>query len=467
MRKKSSSFLKDSLFIFAFFLVPFIAQAEEEQIEEEHWSHYESCQAMPGQPFSLNQTSEEETEASFCFLCLKQKQNSLNQLWNSLSKEREFEREFQKKLKDRVIGQIESKLHQIRLIKACTSPSKNKSWLIGLYKKESWSKIQESCEKNIQTIKVEVAKSYPEMRARLALISPRLREDRIFRERVFWMNTTASHLVSGFTKLPKLTKEESLIAEKHYVSALSEVPLDSMSPSEFKSYLESEGYSSKRLSGDETRRLKRAEESLREQSRTQYFEMIGQNFLLAYLKSKSPNNEELAQAYSEMEQSLSEFLEEEIKASKNNLNLLISYEPLVQELLEDDKGEGYSSKYCLIAETTRLKAPLQKKRRENINLALSLASILPCFFGGGVALTVCLGGAGALSVVDLSFAQKEATISLHKRLTGKDFETIANLKKTQRELHLTKVFFSLNLLEAGTVAKGVGLARDKIKKLQQ
>ena len=83
------------LLSFFFFLFEFSVQAEEKpwpdynlkgnsahkevQEEETHWSHYDSCQMMPGQPFSINQ-KQEETVGSFCFLCVAE--NSLKQFWD-------------------------------------------------------------------------------------------------------------------------------------------------------------------------------------------------------------------------------------------------------------------------------------------------------------------------------------------------------------------------------------------------
>ena len=468
----------------SFFLFAFSVQAEEKKRwpdynlkgnsphkeipeEETHWPHYDSCQMISGQPFSINK-KQEETEASFCPLCVAE--NSLKRFWGftKLTTSSLEEKAFHEKLRDQVIGQMESKLFEIRLMKACAFPLKNQSWLTELYKEDSWSKIQDSCKKTIQTVKSEVKKDYPEMRVQLALTAPAIKEDRILKNKATWIDNSPSHLVSSFTNLPKLSKEEQSLAEKYYVESLSETPLDSsldssLSASEFKRRLEGgKGYlysGKKYLSSEDTYHLKLAEQSLREESRIRYFELIGQNFLLGYVRSESPNNEELVQAYSEMEKGLTKFLEEEIKAPKENMSLLISYESLVEELLKEDKGEAHSSKYCLIAETTRIKAEKLKKRKENLSLVTGLASFLPCFFPGGVAISVCLGAAGTTSFIDFKEVQKEAQVSFNKRLTGKDFETVANLDKTQKELYLAKVFFSLTFLEAGGIIKVMKSAR--------
>ena len=449
------------LISFSVFLFEFSVQAE-----ETHWPHYDSCQMMPGQPFSVNK-KQEETEASFCFLCIAE--NSLKQFWDftQLTTSSLEEKAFQKKLRDQVTGQMESKLFEIRLMKACAFPLKNQSWLKKLYKEDSWSKIQDSCKKTIQTVKSKVKKDYPEMRVHLALTSSRIREDRILKDKGTWMDNSPSHLVSSFTNLPKLSKEEQRVAGKYYVEALSKTPLgsldSSLSASEFKRRLEGgEGqlYSGKKhLSQADTSRLKSEEHIFREANRFRYFELIGQNFLLGYVRSKNPNNKELVQAYSEMEKGLTKFLEKKIKAPKENMSLLISYEPLVEKLLEEDKGKEYSSKYCLIAETTRIKAEKLKKRNENLSMVTGLASILPCFFGGGVAISVCLGAAGTISVVDIKEAQNKAQVSLNKRMTGKDFETVANLDKKQKELYLAKMFFALTFLEAGGIIKAMKSVR--------
>ena len=470
--KKSFYFLITLFFVFEISAQP-----------EEHWPHYDSCQLMP-QPFVVQASEkslEEKTEAEFCFSCdIESSFTSLRGLIQTTIIS-ENEKAFEQKLKARVIGQIESKLFEIRLLKTCANPLKNKKWLTKIYEKESWAEIQSSCYKAIQSIKSEVNKRYPELRVSLALSSPSIPSDRVLFDRGTWMNNSPSHLISDFVDLPKLTKEEQEKAEKTYISELAKTPLEFLSSAEFtKKLSESEGFlyryspDDKYLSSKDKGLLKQTEKTLRETSRDRYFELINESLVLAYLKNSKPNNKELAQAYSLMESSLKKFLEEEIKGSKNNIDILISYESLVEELLEEDKGTAHSSQYCLVAESLRIKAQEVKSRKENIKTGIGLLSVVPCFFGSAVALSVCIGGAGVTSYVDLKEAKKQAKFSLNRRLTGPQFEKISKLSQTQKELRLAKTFFSLSFLEAFTIGKtiravkqGHGHAKNRLKETEK
>lgn len=336
---------------------------------------------------------------------------------------------------------------------------KNKAWLTKIYEGVSWSDIQRGCEGTIQNLKSEVKKSWSEMRIHLALTSSSLREDRILPERATWMDSTPTHLISIFSDLPKLTDKERSKAGRLYIEALAETPLDLLDSSDFKQRLEGSGHLHPPLSGDkyltpeDQSRLKKTVEDLRTQSRDRYFEIIGQELLLGYLESGTPGNRELVQAYSKMERNLTNFLEKEIKAPKENMGLLLSYESLVEELLDEDKGEGVNSKYCLVAETARIRMEKNAEMKEDIKIKLGFASMVPCFFSGGTAFTFCLASASLLSAWDVRDAHVAAKHSLNRALTGRQFEEISKLKATQKELRLAKIFLPITVLESAGVAK--------------
>ena len=449
-------------------------KTEEIPQPEEHWPHYESCQDMPfpeEQPFFLKEDIEdhwaEKTEGSFCTFCdiekLLWENRSFRQLWSAVEETKPTLKQaaFKEELQARVIGQTESKLFQIQRSKACAFPLKNKAWLTKVYKDTSWPEIQKNCKKITQKLKSEVKESWPEMRVYLSLTSAPIREDRILPDRATWMDSTPTHFMSLFSDLPKLTEKEKAKAEKLYVEALAETPLDLLDPSEFKKRLEGSGYLHLPLSGDkyltqaDEFRLKKVVRDLREQSRDRYFEIIGQKFLLGYLESGTPSNRELVQAYSKMEQDLTNFLEEEIKAPKGNMGLLLSYESLVEGVLEDDKGEGVSSQYCLVAEKARVKAEKEVEMKKDIKTKLGYASMVPCFFSGGTAFTFCLASASLLSALDVKDAHVAAKYSLNRALTGRQFEKISKLKAAQKELWLAKMFFPITVLESAGVAKTI------------
>ena len=105
------------------------------------------------------------------------KQPSLKRFWDftQLTTSSLEEKAFHEKLRDQVTGQIESKLFEIRLMKACAFPLENQSWLTELYKEDTWSKIQDSCKKTIQTVKNEKFKMDIQTRQRKGLLAGGMR----------------------------------------------------------------------------------------------------------------------------------------------------------------------------------------------------------------------------------------------------------------------------------------------------
>ena len=71
------------------------------------------------------------------------------------------------------------------------------------------------------------------------------------------------------------------------------------------------------------------------------------------MKSKNPGNNELAGAFSKLEEKLTDFLEK-VKDPNADNELLFSFEPLVEGLIAEDKG------YCLTAEKTRIRVEIIK-----------------------------------------------------------------------------------------------------------
>ena len=132
-----------------------------------------------------------------------------------------------------MIGQIESKIFQIKILKACIT--KNRNWFNE--KKVDWPIMKEVCKKKNKKLKNAIHKNWSKMRINLALSSPTLKEDRILPDRATWFDSTPSHRVSGFNKMNPLSKKEKKQAEEIYIKTLSEIPLEKFSSLEFRKRL--------------------------------------------------------------------------------------------------------------------------------------------------------------------------------------------------------------------------------------
>ena len=105
----------------------------------------------------------------------------------------------------------------------------------------------------------------------------------------------------------------------------------------------------KRLSPEDESHLRRAAQDLQETSKQNYLEVISEMPLLGYLESGTPNSEQLVEAFSKIEENLKEFLDK-VK-NQENMDLLLSFEPLVEELLKKSQlDDEDNSPYCLVAE---------------------------------------------------------------------------------------------------------------------
>ena len=142
-----------------------------------------------------------------------------------------------------------------------------------------------------------------------------------------------------------------------------------------------------------------------------------------------------------MEENLEDLLKE---AEKGDMVFLLSFKPLVEELIQESKGG-----YCLTAEREREKAEKQKSAKAWRMAGLGvLAPCLPCFISGPGA-PLCLSAGLALSGTGYVLAKGEVTTSSGRILMGKDLETIAELVEKDKnriwELMLlpTSVFATL------------------------
>ena len=300
-----------------------------------------------------------------------------------------------------------------------------------------------------------IQKHYSNMRIHLALsqASTSLQDKRVLLDRRTWFDSHPSHKLFDFKKLPKLSEDEIKKAEEAYISTLSEVPLSDLSQEvfsklakeslegsdfSFEALLRSD-YSNKRpslpvLNQRDLFKLKQAEKKLRDKSEQAYIKLLEEHPILGYITSPDPSDKELESAMSDIENELEQTLN---KIKKGDMALLLSFKPLFEELLAENKN------YCLVAE--RIKKRVQ--RSEDIHTAMVRG-------GGFVAGGACVVASGGICLTLGLFTGSYAIYHGHKNvkkamgrfLTGKDFELFGQLIEKDRERTLAIMGVGLGLI---------------------
>ncbi len=447
--RTSRLFLSTFLLVFCF--SPLKSYSQDKSPKAGLSPKYESCK---GTDLSQLEDPSSKTEADFCIGCAFNKVKNflgITDIQKSLSpKDIEHAGEFRKKLQKRVIGQISARIFQMKKLKACVDFDGR--WFPGwnTLKAEDKTALKQQCQEQTNQLKSAVKSRWSDMRVHLSLSAPRLREDRVIADRKTWFNSTPSHGMSEFaSSLSPLTKAEKKAAEEKYIEALAEagaklnISIEVMTRAGAKLNMSPEvlrhRLSNKlplELSGQDMRRLKWEEQKFRKESRKKYLKQVGELPILAYLNKSPPTGKELAKAIDKMEAQLQTMLEK-VEAKDVDLGLLLSFNPLVEELLKEDK------RYCLVAEAGRIEAEGDDRFENYALLGASLLSAVPCFAGGVVGRLFCFGGESLVGVKGYELAKEGMEASLGRVLTGKDYEKISNLEGRQRELFLEKLFLPL------------------------
>ena len=390
-------------------------------------SFYENCK---GEDLS---SLTNKTEGSFCVTCSVRRIFGFEQI-REVAVPVQIQA-FKEKLKKRVLGQIESKIFQTQILKACIK--KDRNWFDR--KKVEWSLMKHVCQKKTSQLKDSISDNWSKMRIHLALSKPSLREDRIIPDTSAWFDSTPSHIVSQFNRLPRLNNKEKARAKRIYVDHLLKTDLESPESRNFKQKLRegSHNYDYLSLNSEDRFHLKKQVENLRESSKNNYTRIMSDLPILGYIESESPNKRELATGLSKIEDQLREFLEK-AKEDPEDMGLLLSFRPLVEEILAEDKN------FCLVAEGARRKENKRESTKNWMLLGAGILAAVPCFMAGPVSAGVCLTAGVGLGVVGHNQASQATEESLGRVLTGKDFETIAGLEEKAREEFLAKLFLPLS-----------------------
>ena len=438
------------VFLFSTLLISFSVWGDEtsflyeppSSFREKIKPEYEACKDadLSSLSFSEKNNSKEKTEGEFCFSCLVSKAFSFGEV--KKVDQTLQSKVFRENLQKRVIGQIQAKIYQTKIIQKCIE--EDRDWLRrqeGL-KHVDWPLIRAVCRKNTKELKASIKENWPQMRINLALSSPAVKEDRILSADNTWFDPTPSHPISDFNDLPRLTLKEKTQARKLYVETLAETPLEKLSASEFKQRMYRGKSLHPPLSGEryltqnDRFRLKEATGNLQEQAQTAYFEIMSNMPVLGFLKKGNPNKEELDEAYGKIEKELREDLEK-AKDPEVAMSSLLYYRPLVEELLRDNR------KYCLAAEKARIQAEKEENLWDLGMIGAGATAALPCFKAGVWGAAVCLAGGIAVGFWGYKELEEEREAAFGRLLTGKEFETMASLNEKEREAFLAKLFLPL------------------------
>ena len=388
---------------------------------------YESCKKVDLSSLDPEEISPsgKNTNAKFCFSCSTKEVFGFGELEETAQAIQS--KTFMDKFRKRVIGQIESKIFQIKVLRACATGNRN--WLSR--QKVDWPLMKAVCKQKNKQLKSSIQTRWTEMRVNLAL--SQVNPDQIVTGKPH-LSFPLSHAISDFSSIPKLTKKEQKTVKKRWADKLAKTPLDKLTPSEFKSFF-LKGKPSK-LTTRDRHKLRKSTWKMQKEARDAYFEITSEMPLLGYLKTGNPKKKELDEAFTKMEENLSDLLKE-AKDSEGDEGFLLSFKPLVEELLREDKD------YCFVAEKARIKAEKDGSLKNWMMLGAGVLAAVPCFITGPVGASVCLTAGMALGVVGYKEAQSATKKSLGRALTGKQFETMAGLNEKEKEELLAKLFLPL------------------------
>lgn len=453
-----------SILFGVFFLIPSVSLSESPQQKEKtttpqkpHWKvgkkktlkpQYENCQDADISSVKTHKESKTiKTVAEFCFTCFFTKNYGFEEVKEASDTMKS--KSFREKLQQRVIGQIESRLYRAEILGACVRNDRNRLSRT----KIDWPLIKEVCKRETKKLKSQVKTLWPEMRINRAL--SQVNADQIVTGRPN-LSFAPSHTVLSFNSMPRLTPKEKKEVKKRWAESLSEAPLDKVTVTDVKNRF-LEGQPLKSLTPKDQYQLKRTTWDMQKKAKASYEEIMSEmEFpILGYLNTGNPKRKDLGEAFLKVEDGLKDLLEK-AKDPEVDMGLLLSFKPLVEGLLKDNKG------YCLAAEEARIQAENDKSLGNWGMLGAGVTAAAPCFLGGPVAGGFCLLAGMAVGYAGYKLAQGERKDALGRMLTGQEFETLAGLEGKEKEEFLTKVLFPLGAF--GTTAVPARAASNAIAK---
>ena len=369
-------------------------------------------------------------------------------------------RAFRKRLSKDIAEKINKKILHYQSPRFC---------FLGEY---SWFREQKIGEAEARQFCEELKKKYREtlktywspMRINLSLSKPAMPSVYLTSDVTNWLDKSPKHIISLFSPLSKLTEEELKTAKSLFIERVVEVPVEHFSAGELKEALGGEipyhflnnRTAKKYLTSSDQTKIKEAIEKLREQAREEYFRILEIIPVISYLEKGEDidSDARLVEAFLKIEKSL-EKLFEKVASPKPEMDILLSFKPVVESVLSETPG------YCEVAERARIRVERQEKLDMYGLLTLGILAAVPCFFTGGA--PVCLAAGAALGLFTLYGANEVLKESLGKALTGEDIQKFAGLEEKQRDVFLEQVLFPLAFW--GTTAQSLVALKNVVQKV--
>ena len=267
---------------------------------------YESCKGVEISSLGEEKKSgaPKDTAAEFCFSCFVKGGFGLGEIKETAQEIQS--KAFMKKLKKRVIGQIESKIFQAQVLRACVTQDKN----YFRQKNIKWSLMKGVCEKRNLELKSSIKTRWSNMRLNLAL--SQVNPDQLVAGNPSF-SSPLFHKISSFSSIGRLTNREQSLAKKRWTDQLGKVSLDKFTASEFKErFLKGQLFlpmeKGKYLTSKDRKQLRNVTMDMKKKAEDSYFEVMSEMPLLVYLRTGKPNKRELDEAFMKVEDNLADFL---------------------------------------------------------------------------------------------------------------------------------------------------------------
>ena len=178
------------------------SRAKRREVSNVLHPQYESCKDVDISSMASEREDLEDAQSEFCFDCSFQELSGFGEL--KKAGDALQSKVFMEKLQKRVISQIESKIYQTKVLRACATRDRN--WLSK--QKVDWSLMKAVCKQKNNQLKSSIQTRWTKMKVNLAL--SQVNADQIVTSRPD-LSFQFSHQISGFSPIPKLTEKEKKV----------------------------------------------------------------------------------------------------------------------------------------------------------------------------------------------------------------------------------------------------------------
>ena len=315
----------------------------------------------------------------------------------------DFTKIFQKRLRSRVAGLVESRIFQTQEFQKCFEGENSPL-----------------CQQRIEDTLALIPSLWKEMRMNLVLSRSDL-SALAFNETPYGLKRPLlSHKLADFASMPGLNDEErDKIIQKWKTEVRDKLPFS----------MENTLYIKNRVA------LSSPSTNLRKNSELRYFEILGSMPLLGYITSENPSHQEIATGLKKINRYLQKFLTE--VNNPEQINLILSFNGLTEELLREHP------EYCHSAEILTIKSEEDEAFKNHILLGAAIVSAVPCFVSGPLGLGICLTAGVGLGLYTHQNALEQIALSRGRALTGREYEQLSQLDEHEKELFWERLFLPL------------------------